>query len=112
LADVRVVDADPALRELLEEWLQPLGHRVVEGGGRVGLVVIDVASPRQGGLEVLKRIAAEHPGAPQLVLSSSFFPGIDCCGDVARTLGVAGVLPKPVSREAVLAAVRRLTGGQ
>jgi CheY-like chemotaxis protein len=108
LAEILLVDADPALRGLLEEWLQPQGHRVVEAGA-ADLVVVDIPHPRRDGLEVLQRVAREHPRAPRLVLSSSFFPGVDCGGAVAHSLGVAGVLPKPLTREALLAAVQRLT---
>ena len=112
MAEILLVDADPALRGLLEEWLHPHGHRVVESGGAADLVVVDIPYPRRDGLEVLQRVAREHPRAPRLVLSSGFFPGIDCGGAVAQSLGVAGVLPKPLTREALLAAVQRLTGGQ
>src|SRR5262245_66680372 len=97
---ILVVDADPALRGLLEEWLEPQGFRGVRSGD-ADLVVVDIASPRQD-CGVLQRIAQQHPRAPRLVLSSSIFPGVECCGPVARDLGVAGVLPKPVSRDALL----------
>lgn len=107
MADVRVIGADPALRGLLEEWLEPHGHRLVEGG-RADLVVVDIPQPRRDGVEVLERIALKHPAAPRLVLSSSFLPGVDCCGPVARSLGVAGVLPKPLTREALTEAVQRV----
>jgi len=110
-----VVDADPALLGLLEEWLGAQGCSV-EGEGSSGetlpdgfdLVVVDVPSPRQGGMELLKRVAKEHSRVPILVLSSSFYPGIETTGAVARALGVAGVLPKPLARETLVAAVRRL----
>lgn len=111
MADVRLVGADPAVRGLLREWLEPQGHRLVDGG-RADLVVVDIPQPRRDGTEVLSRVALEHPAAPRLVLSSSFLPGVDCCGAVARSLGVAGVLPKPLTREALLDAVRRVTGGR
>ena len=112
---VLVVDADPALAGLLEEWLAADGCSVVDeqaaidsAGNRFDLVVVDVPFPRQGGLSVLKRVANDHPGAPVLALSASFFAGVESTGAVARALGVAGVLPKPVSREALRAAVRTL----
>jgi DNA-binding response OmpR family regulator len=114
---VLVVDADPALLGLLEEWFQGQGWRVVaDGAGEdstrndFDLAVVDVPFPRHRGLVQLKRVAECHPGVPILALSSSFFAGIASSGVVARALGVAGALPKPVSREALLATVRKLLG--
>lgn len=108
---VLVVDADPALLGLLEEWLTDYGCRVQGGDGPwhngFDLVVVDVPFPRSG-LDALKRVAVQHPGAPILALSSSFFAGIASTGAVAHTLGVAGVLPKPVTRAALIAAVHRV----
>jgi DNA-binding response OmpR family regulator len=112
---ILVVDDDPALVGLIEEWLAAYGcsvaqersreHRV---GDRFDLVIVDVAFPRQGGPSLLQRIANEHPGAPMLALSSTFFASVECSGDVARSLGVASVLPKPLTREALVSAVRNL----
>jgi DNA-binding response OmpR family regulator len=108
---VLLIDADPALAELLEAWLAAGGCTVEQAtpaASRDGfdLIVVDVPFPRQAGL--LKDIATAHPRTPILALSSSFFPGIESTGQVARALGVAGVLAKPVSRSALLATVRRL----
>src|SRR5262245_66358154 len=69
---VLVVDADPALLGLLEEWLEGEGCRVVaDGADEAGsdgfdLAVVDVPFPRQGGLSLLKRVAEPHPGRPIL----------------------------------------------
>ena len=112
---VLVVDADPALLELLDEWLGEHGcdvthERTGESGARerFDLVVVDVPSPRQGAANVLKRIAQHSPEAPVLALSSSFFAGIEANGAVARWLGVASVLAKPVTRHELIRAVDRL----
>lgn len=115
---VLVVDTDRALLGLLEEWLGVCGC-VVESdqdrnedgalnGERFALLIVDVPQPRRGGMELLQRLAGEHPGTPIIALSSTFFPGIESTGGVARTLGVACVLPKPVGRESLLTAVRSL----
>jgi CheY-like chemotaxis protein len=107
---VLVVDAEPPLVGLLEEWLAPQGFSVWPEGADARaadgfeLVVVDVPFPRRG-LERLKRIAEEYPATPVLALSSSFFAGIASTGAVARSLGVAGVLPKPLAREVLLAAI-------
>ena len=110
---VLVVDADPALLALLDEWLADHGCDVVhernsDGADDFDLVVVDIPSPRHGASNVLRRIAQDSPGAPILALSSSFFAGIEASGPVARWLGVAGVLPKPVTRDALIDAVDRL----
>ena len=111
-ARVLVVDADDALYELIAEWLSAAGCEVTAKAARpdarFDLIVVDVPFPRQGGLERLRHIAAEHPATPIVALSSTFFAGIGPNGAVARTLGVAAVLPKPVKREALLAAVENL----
>lgn len=111
---ILVVDADPALLGLLGEWLADLAEvtprrsDAADDGADCDLVVVDVPFPRQGESNPLRRLADRHPDTPVLALSSTFFNGIDAHGAVARSLGVGGVLPKPVGREALLAAVRRL----
>jgi CheY-like chemotaxis protein len=111
---VCVIDSDNDWRGLLEEWLRGLGCEVValpEGDApapAVDLVIVDLPFPRQGGVDLVKRITSRHPATPILALSSSFFSRIECCGPVARDLGVDCVLPKPATREAIAAAIRRV----
>jgi len=110
---VLLVDADPALHELLEEWLSAQGCTVVQRRrdgvpARYDLIVVDVPFPRQHGNERLKRIASENPGTPIVAISSSFFAGVETSGAVARSLGVASVLAKPVARGALIDTVERL----
>lgn len=105
----RVLDADPALAGLLEEWLAEAGC-VIAPDGAADLIVVDVPIPRWGGAEALRRLAGEHAGTPILALSSNFLPGVGGSATVARALGVAAVLPKPVTREALLGAVEKLLG--
>lgn len=112
---ILVVDADSALLGLLEEWLGGSGCRVVQERGdadpqatHFDLVIVDVPFPRQGGLALLRRIAREHPRTPILALSSTFFAGVERDGAIARALGVASVLPMPVTRDALLRTVQQL----
>jgi CheY-like chemotaxis protein len=115
LRRVRLVDADPTWRDLLGQWLSTLGCRVVpepvseaEPPPAADLVIVDVPFPRQGGVDLVRRVASQHPATPILALSTNFFSGIECCGPVARALGVDCVLPKPATREALATAVRRV----
>lgn len=113
---ILVVDADAALFGLLEEWLGAcecvLAPAESRAGGversRYDVVIVDVPFPRQGGAEVLRRVAREVPGTPIIALSSSFFAGIEQSGAVARSLGVDAVLPKPLKPEALHDAVDRI----
>ena len=112
---VRLVEDDLTWRDLLGQWLSTLGCTVVpepesdaEPPPAADLVIVDVPFPRQGGVDLVRRIAAQHPATPILALSTNFFSGIECCGPVARTLGVDCVLPKPATREALASAVRRV----
>jgi DNA-binding NarL/FixJ family response regulator len=110
-----VIDADDLWRVLLEQWLQGLGCEVLPAAAddqapapAVDLVIVDLPFPRQGGVDLVKRITSRHPATPIVALSSNFFSRIECCGPVARDLGVDCVLPKPATREALAAAVRRV----
>ena len=108
---VLLVDTEPALAAMVAEWLEPCGWMAAAeaNGALPSLVIVDVPFPRQAA-DMLQRLAAAHAGTPILVLSSTFFASVDRNGAVARQLGVAGVLPKPLRREALQAAVEQLGG--
>lgn len=109
-----VIEDDPALGDLLEEWLGESGFEVERNAdpriqrGRFDFIVTDVPDLRLRGARTLVPLCAAHPGTPILALSSSFLAGVEMDATVARWLGVAGVLPKPVTREALLLAVDRM----
>lgn len=119
---VLLIDSERSLSGLLDEWLGAAGCHVTQAAGdaagnagdagdaageRFDLVIVDVPFPRRGGVDLIARITKRHPMTPILALSSSFFAGVDCCGAVARTLGVSGVCPWPASRETLIVAARR-----
>lgn len=115
LRRVRLIDADPTWRDLIGQWLASMDCALVaEPAGDddpppvADLVIVDVPFPRCGGVDLVRRIASLHPATPILALSTNFFSGIECCGPVARTLGVDCVLPKPANREALARAVQRV----
>ena len=106
VARILVVDADPALCGLLEEWLAEEGLRLVEHDP--DLVVVDLPRRRHEGVNRISELVARHPGRPLVALSSNFFAGVEANGAVARALGVKAVLPKPLTREALIGALRKL----
>lgn len=111
---ILVVDADRLTLGLLEEWLRAAGYEVVKGQADdaaapegVALAIVDVPFARSG-VERLQRFAARHAGTPILALSPTFFSNVKCTGDCARSLGVSGVLPKPIARDALITAIEDL----
>jgi CheY-like chemotaxis protein len=107
---VLLAGIEPALAALLAEWLAEAGIRALAAGRpeQVHLVVVDIPFPRQGAPTLLQGLATAWPHAPVLALSATFFASVAARGAVARELGVASVMAKPVNREAWLAEVKRL----
>ncbi len=113
---VLVLDSDDLTQSMICEWLDADGWQVLEAANDeapgavdgLDLVVVDLPFPRAGSPDALQAVRQEYPGVPLVVISSTVFANVGCCGPCAESLGVAGVLPKPVSREALIGAVRRL----
>jgi DNA-binding NarL/FixJ family response regulator len=110
---IRVIGVDRAMFDLLTEWLMSAGFAVANGGaddpaGRAPAVVaiVDIPYTRHGAPEAVQRVAAQYPGIRILALSPTFFSNVSCGGNCARALGVDGVLPKPVTQDALIAAIR------
>ena len=110
---ILVVETDDLIRELLERWLGEAGFMVLTGpvgstgpgapSGPPSLVIVNVPNPR--GAQALVRALNDQHGAPVLVISGRFRRGLGASVEAARRLGVRKVLPKPFSREELLAAV-------
>jgi CheY-like chemotaxis protein len=108
---ILVAEADCALVGLLKEWFATLGRvlgHADEASERYDVIVVDLPFPRQEGLDTVNALAREHPGTPIVALSAHLLPGVEPCGHVARELGVACVLPKPVRREALMAELKKV----
>ena len=107
---VMLVDVEPALSAMVAEWLEPCGWRVTATSGDeapghpADLLIVDVPFPRQERI-ARQRFGAVHAATPIVVMSSTFFAGVASNGAVARQLGVAGVLAKPLQRDCLVAAV-------
>ena len=103
-----IVEPDDLIRELLERWLGDAGYRVLSkdhGSPMVEpqLVIADISDPGSAGATIAA-LRTAYP-APILALSARFRAA---SADRARRgcLHVGKVLPKPFTREELLAAVR------
>lgn len=123
-ARVLVVDDEDQLRDLLVAVLQDAGYTAdgvasgEEALARVGaarpdLIILDMLMPDVDGFEFLARLRAEplHSAVPVLInsaLGGTLARAIEPAS--ADTLGIVGVLAKPVSIEVLLERVRAVIG--
>jgi CheY-like chemotaxis protein/molybdenum-dependent DNA-binding transcriptional regulator ModE len=109
-----LIDDDEGLAQVLDRYLTELDlHVVAAGNGPAGLalarelapaaIVLDVMMPDVDGWEVLQtlRTQPETRGIPVIICSVFDDP------ELAAALGASHFLSKPVSREALLAALRQ-----
>jgi DNA-binding response OmpR family regulator len=112
---IAIVEPDDLIRELLERWLGEAGYGVIlsangPSSDRVtpALVIADISSPGSAGATMGHLRAAYS--APILALSARFRRGLGGSIDTAHRLQVCNVLPKPFTREELLAAVSEAIG--
>lgn len=121
---VLVLDDEDRLREVLVDILATAGYTAVGIGSAAealarfaeiqpDLVLLDMMMPGIDGFEFLARLRAAplHSQVPVLISSSlggTLSRAIDTKS--AETLGIVGVLPKPVPIETMLDHIRRIIG--
>jgi DNA-binding NarL/FixJ family response regulator len=112
---IRIIGVDRAMFDLLTEWLTAEGYAVANGStddhakrAPAAVAIVDIPYARQGGRDAVQRVAAQYPGIRILALSATFFSNVRCGGNCANALGADGVLPKPVARDDLIAAIRNL----
>jgi DNA-binding response OmpR family regulator len=103
MSSIVIYEADDLMRGLLQEWLTRAGYRV--SAVAANLVIVSIGMPKHTGAREADKIRAAHPGAPIIAISAQFRADLSTAGTTARTLGVAQVIAKPLSRDALLAAV-------
>ncbi len=111
MAQVLVVDDDPTVREVVVSYLRAGGHDVVDVAdgeaallaadrAPVDLVVLDLMLPGIDGLEVCRRLRADAPRLPVIMLTAL---GTETDRVVGLELGADDYVTKPFSpRELVL----------
>jgi DNA-binding response OmpR family regulator len=117
MSGIAIYEEDDLMRALLKEWLSEAGYRVREldprSVGRAGsedLVIASVCMPKRAGAQLLREVQAAHPGTPLIALSGQFRSGLSTTGTSAQLPDVEQVLAKPLTRGALLDAVRAIIG--
>lgn len=120
MANILIVDDDPAVQITIRLLLERAGHHVtVAGDGRQGLAVfeangfdlllLDIFMPGMDGLETMRHIRMLQPAIPIIVISGrSITPDVYAEPDflkMATKLGAVASLQKPFRPDALLAAV-------
>lgn len=120
MANILIVDDDPAVQITIRLLLARAGHEVtVAGDGRKGLALfeasrfdllfLDIFMPGMDGLETMRHIRALAPAIPIIVISGrSITPDAYAEPDflkMATKLGAVASLQKPFRPGALLAAV-------
>ena len=112
MSTIVIYEADDLMRGLLQEWLTGAGYRVsaVTPCGppphvEADLAIVNIGMPKHTGSRTADAIRVAYPGTPIIALSAQFRADLSTAGTTARTLGVAQVIAKPLTRDALLAAV-------
>jgi two-component system response regulator HydG len=116
---VLVLEGDRHMADLLEDWLGSAGYCPIPAGGGASVpavhsgsndvVLADIASPRDAAAAVVARLRSTFPGTPVVLMSGYFLTsGGTAAAEITRQLGVAGILPKPFTRDALLGMLGRL----
>ncbi len=118
-----VVDDHPLFLEALETALHVAfpgaqvetagsiesARRILAGGVRPNLVLLDLKMPDTAGFEGVMSLRAAYPRIPLCIISS--MSGEELVRQV-RDLGASGFINKSEKRENIIAAVRRLIAGE
>ena len=120
MANILIVDDDPAVQLTIRLLLERAGHHVtVAGDGRKGLALfeagqfdllfLDIYMPGMDGLETMRHVRALRPVVPIIVISGrSITPDTYAEPNflkLATKLGAVASLQKPFRADALLAAV-------
>jgi DNA-binding NtrC family response regulator len=115
MSTILLYEEDEQLRGLFTEWLERGGYEVLAGmactsalRAKPDLVVASVYMPKQTGTRLINEIRVQYPGVPVIAISAQFRADLSSAGAAAHSLGVAQVIAKPLTRDALLDAVKSL----
>jgi DNA-binding NtrC family response regulator len=117
MANVLIIEDDPALREGLAETLRDFGHQPIEAvNGRIGLdilkqerieaILLDLRMPGMDGLEVLRRLRSDCKDSPPVAVLTAYATSANTIE--AMRLGAFDHLTKPIGRDDLFSLVARM----
>jgi CheY-like chemotaxis protein len=118
---VLVIDDDEIMRELMTDWLEAAGYRVIKAAScdelkeqvknvRPAVVVTDMFMPGACGTAAIAQIKEAMPGVAIVAVSGNFNSGWRLCGRNATPAGANRALAKPVQRSEFLKVIAELAG--
>jgi len=120
VARILVIDDDALLRRAIRVVLEAAGYDVIEAGDGTAalrvyrehgadLLLVDLFIPEPDGLEVIRTVRAEVPGAKIIAMSGGGSLKLDLLA-AAAAFGASRTLWKPFVPDVLLGAVRDLLG--
>ena len=114
---ILIIDEEPALRELLSEWLIAKGYQA-SGRSAVGsrnedtptLVILDVPNLRIEGIRVVREVKRIYPLAKLIGMSALLGRSLLHQSPAGLALGVRRLIAKPCARDELLDAVADAIG--
>jgi DNA-binding response OmpR family regulator len=118
MANITAYERDDLMYGLLREWLGGAGHIVGDSTRTedrhtpsADLVIVSISGAKREIDLLMHCVRCVHPGTPIVALSSQARLGLFSNGALARELGVARVMAKPLARKELVAAVADILAG-
>jgi CheY-like chemotaxis protein len=119
---VLLIDDDDGMRDMLRLMLQSLRLHVIEAANGVAglalfrthqpnLVITDIMMPEKDGIETMREIRMIDPQARIIAISGGAGDKYPDVFALAKELGAADALEKPIRREQFLGTVSRVLSG-
>ncbi len=112
MVKILVIEEDPAIRALVQEWLVAAGYMVDVGGlnpvqaaHMPSLVLASMMNLRGPGAIELQRLRSKFPQVPVVVMCAQLGHSFAYDSETVVSLGVRALLAKPFSQAELLRAV-------
>ena len=119
MARILVIDDEPQIRKLLKQMIEKDGHEAVlaENGTEgircnrefpADLIITDIFMPEKEGIETIMELKTLWPSTKIIAISGGGSKGHVDYLDIAKNLGAAATLNKPLRRQELMAAIEAL----